>query len=77
MGLGGEAFGTVPVSANSGSGDGMFEHQLLQGRGFQNDRVLVERAHPAGELYAVEKVHGNVLVPLQSRVEERFLNVAH
>ena len=53
----------------------MLEDQLLELGGFEDHRVLIERAYPAGKPDAVQQVYGHVLVALPRSMEKRFLDV--
>jgi hypothetical protein len=44
-GWGGKTFGAMAVAADSGGGDRMLEHQLLECAAFQDHGVLIERTH--------------------------------
>src|SRR5215510_1621837 len=72
----GEAFGALLIAANAGGGNGMLEDQLLESSGFQDDRVLIKRAHSSRKPGAVNQLHSDVLVALKGSVEKRLLNAA-
>ena len=64
------------IAANAGRGNGMLEDQLFESAGFQDDRILVERAHTSGKLGPVHQLHSDVLIALAGSVEKRLLNAA-
>jgi hypothetical protein len=66
----------VAVAANERRRNRMLEDELFQCAGFKHDRVFVERPYFAGNLHAIEQVHGDVLSTLERGKKKRFLNIA-
>ena len=50
----------------------MLEDKLLEASALQHHRIFVKGANFPGKLHAIEKVHGHVLVAVQSGIEERL-----
>ena len=62
-------------SPHGNCGDRMLEDQLLLIIGLKNDRIFVERANSAGQLYAAHQINGDTAPFLTRRVKESVLNV--